>query len=140
GTVFNGAGVNRIVGGNVTFSGNINTTHLEFIGGNIGGSFTVAGTMLWSGGTMLTAGTLTIADGSVLTMAGGSDKDFVGRTLENFGTVIWAGGRFRTGFGTQLHNLGLWDIQVDQQMFNSDYGGNMSTFTNDGTLRKSAGG
>ncbi|HLQ77520.1 MAG TPA: LamG-like jellyroll fold domain-containing protein, partial [Terriglobia bacterium] len=137
GTVFSGAGVNRITGGNVNLDGSINSANLEYAGGNLYGTFSLIGTLLWTSGTIISNGTITISDGSTLTIAGGVDKDIVGKTIENFGTVAWTGGRLRTGSATQLINHSRWEIQSDLIVFNSDFGGTMSTFTNDGTFRKS---
>jgi hypothetical protein len=139
-TTFEGAGAIRITSGGVTFAGTIHSANLEYAGGNLGGTFSLDGTLLWTGGQMLSPGAMTVTTGSTLTLASGLDKDVVGRSIENFGTVIWAGGRIRTGSGTQFLNHGLWEIQTDQIAFNSDFGGTMSVFVNDGTLRKSAGG
>src|SRR5712671_1068747 len=156
-STFAGAGLIRITGGTAVLEGVMKVPRLELSGGTLDGEgdteitdfamsagtvtgsgrITTTGMGTWSGGTMTGNGVTAIAAGATLSITGAADKDIVGHTLENNGTVIWNAGRIRTGSGAALSGSGLWDIQTDQVIQNSDLGGAMSSFVNSGTFRKS---
>jgi hypothetical protein len=122
GVVGTGTGNNRIVG-NVGFSGTVNLPNFELASGTLGGTFTNAGTLNWTGGAL--AGRLTVAAGGVLNITGSVDKSFdanQGAVLSNGGTVNWMGGNLVSqmvcGFGAfpvAMNNLagGTFNIQTD---------------------------
>ncbi|HOC54034.1 MAG TPA: Ig-like domain-containing protein [Verrucomicrobiota bacterium] len=136
--VFSGPGLSRVSNASVTFNGSYNLPNIQFdTGTTLLGTFTLTGTMSWTGGTL--AGDMTIAPGGVLTLSGNADKTMNGAVLRNGGTVIWSGaGNLVMNNGSDIENLagGLFDVQTDATMY---WPGNgyAPTFNNAGTFRKS---
>ncbi len=100
------------------------------------GTLTVAGLLTWSGGTMSGRGE-TRANGG-LALSGAADKFLTQqRTFTNAGTATWTDtGNFVIASGAACNNNGTFDIQNDAVF---GYGSGTATFSNRGTLRKSAG-
>jgi hypothetical protein len=98
--------------------------------------------MDWTGGSI--SGSLTVATNAVLNISGSAEKD-LHCPLTNSGTVVWTGaGELRVlnypaaNYYGAIYNLagGLFDIQNDQLL---DYYERTEVFNNAGTVRKSAG-
>jgi hypothetical protein len=145
GSSVSGTPTNRITG-SASFTGDVNLPNLELAtGGWLSGTFTLHGNLTWSGGTI--AGNMTIAEDGVLILTGSEEKRLDGGTLNNAGTVTWAGTGALNGFNATINNLagGLFDIQSDAALGAFDHYANYSyyilpnTLTNAGTLRKSGG-
>ncbi|MDB6025396.1 MAG: hypothetical protein JWM68_1619 [Verrucomicrobiales bacterium] len=98
-----------------------------------------------SGGIMIASncwmqGTLNVQAGGELKFAGSGSKYIYSLNVINQGTVTWSGGSIALGGTptTTISNGGLWQITGNDSM---NYGGGAApTWTNSGTLRKSAGG
>jgi hypothetical protein len=109
--------------------------------GTLGGTdqVTVAGTTTWSGGTMTGAGRTKVSGG--LTIGTNAVTLSGGRILENpAGATVSMTANLSLAFNTTstVENAGVWDIGTDADV--TDGGGTgVRTFTNTGTLRKSAG-
>ncbi len=137
------AGTTTIAGGTLNLNTGVAVSpgSLVISSGTLGGTdtVTVIGATTWTGGTMTgtgrtkTSGGLTIGTNTV-TMTGG-------RILENpTGSTATMTATLSLSFNTSatVENAGLWDIQNDADI--TDGGGSGTrTFTNTGTLRKSAG-
>jgi hypothetical protein len=126
-----------LVGGlaSLNFFGTATTTTLTMQSGALGGSatFTVAGQLTWSGGTMVGPGR-TVASGGLM-LSGNSTKQLsAGRSLDNAATAVWTGGIFDLESDGVLNNQAgaTLDIQTDAPVFG--YG----TINNAGTLEKTA--
>ena len=118
----------------------------EIILGTAGGAGTQ--TLAWSGGTLSDC-SMTIATNGVLNLIGSTDKSLRRCTVNNAGTITWAGtGQLiaavnyydQTVLITNLAGA-FFDIQTDANIGYSDpgYGIVAFVFHNAGTLRKSAG-
>jgi len=139
GTQFGGAGTVRI-SNNASFVGGFTSANLVLAGGIFTGNNTtpavLSGSARWTGGAF--AGTWQVAGAQVLLAQDGTAKDFSGALFTNQGTVTWQSGE-RAGFvSSAVTNAGLWDMQADANL--SYVGGSASSFVNQGTFRKSAGG
>src|SRR5262249_61954919 len=55
-------------------------------------SVTVTGTFDWTGGTMTGTGSTDVDVTGTLNLSGNADKVLDGRTLNLYGTTVWAGG------------------------------------------------
>ncbi|MFQ3596221.1 MAG: PEPxxWA-CTERM sorting domain-containing protein, partial [Sphingomonadaceae bacterium] len=137
GSSFTGAG--RVtVTGNSTFAGDISSGSLVIVGGTqTGNAATLFGTARWEVGTL--NGSWTVASGSTLTAAGGANKFIgVGAEITNAGTFAMVEGNVLLT-NAAVTNAGLFDMQGNNNLGN--FGGNIAatSFTNDGTLRKSGG-
>src|SRR5262249_17903723 len=108
GTIFNGPGHVQMNGPTVVVSGTMTAnTALHFHRGTLSGSQTWkgSGSLNWSGGTISGTGTTTIATGFALNLTGGNEKKLDGHTLDNSGTLTWAGtGNFRADNGSSIVN------------------------------------
>jgi hypothetical protein len=90
----------------------------------------------WTGGGL--QDNWEIADGSIVTASGAGDKQQLGSTIVNHGTLIWeADAALQGGSGASLTNNGLVDIRSDAD-FTHNFGA-PNTLVNNGLLRKSAG-
>jgi hypothetical protein len=150
GTAFTGGGIAKITGGTTAVSGNVSAAVLEFGGGSLQGTGTLtAGTLRWTGGDFRGAGTLTVASGALLLATGAGDRTLQradgnstgGRVVENFGTFrVENAGNLVGNDGAQLLNRsgGVFELRNDASLL---HGGNGSapTFTNQGTVAKTAG-
>jgi hypothetical protein len=127
-----------VIAGTATSQGSFTFANNATISG--AGILTIESTMTWGGGIL--DGTLNVAAGATVTMNGTQNR-IVRGTLNNAGTVTWAGtANIGVSASTQINNLdgGLFDIQGDQQFyFRNDDGWARHPFNNAGTLRKSAG-
>jgi len=138
GAKFTGAGTALLNGGTFTMDGQITSSNLVQVGGNLVGTNTLVGLFVWNSGSWNSSGLTTIAAGSELRIATSADHDLPNHTLTNLGTVHWTGGRVRGGgSGTSIVNLGLWDDETSSAI-NADYCCSGTTFNNQGTFRKSA--
>ena len=114
------------------------------------GSITLTGTvpsLSWTGGT-LAGSAFTVATNATLAISGAGTKTLIRSTLNNAGTVTWAGtGQLyaEAGGGGQsvlITNLAgaVWEIQNDAPFTYQDFGYALTNrFHNAGTLRKIAG-
>ena len=103
------------------------------------GTLTVNGTMNWSGGTMSGSGSTDVSTGGTLNISGTSaTKTLDTRTINNAGTVAVTTTPQINFYNATINNQAgaTFDLQSDTTLTNI-YGTN--TFTNAGTLRKSAG-
>ena len=135
--LFSGPGLSRVSNASVALNGSYNLPNIQFDSGTtLTGTFTLSGTMSWTGGTL--AGDMTVAPSGVLTLSGGADKVMSGGVLRNGGTVIWSGtGNLRLNDSSDIENLagGLFDVQTDATMYYNS--GSAPVFNNAGTFRKS---
>ena len=142
GGIVTGAGTVVMAGGSVTVNCSLDVATTLLQGGDLySQSGIINSHVVWTTGRVVSSSLLTISTNGSLTISGDNDHDLPNTTLENFGTVIWAGGgRLRGGgsAGTEFINHGLWDIQSDQ-VFNADYGYNSVVIRNLGRLQKSSG-
>ena len=85
-------------------------------------------------------GHLTVQPSGQLLLATAATKQVHWLTLINQGTVTWSGGNLQGGSTptTIVSNGGLWQVTGDY-VFNNPFGGPQMTWTNSGTLQKSAG-
>ena len=99
------------------------------------GSLTVNGTLNWANGTMSGTGATTIGSGGVLAI--GSGGETLGRTLNNGGAGMWAGGNLTMSAGVTFNNLagGTFDITADGRLS----GGATTPINNSGLFRQTAG-
>ncbi len=138
GTQFTGAGVVR-VSGSASFVGGFTSANLLLAGGSFAGDNTtpavLGGQVRWTGGSF--AGTWQIAGGQVLTTGDGAAKTFIGASLTNAGTVAWESAEQAGFISSSVTNAALWDLRSDAGLTYT--GGSSSTFTNQGTFRKSVG-
>lgn len=102
------------------------------------GSVTANGILTITNGGL--QGFLTVQPGGQLQLAGAAVKNMYQLSLINQGTVTWSGGTLQGGSTptTSINNSGLWEI-TGNNSFNQTFGGPLMTWTNSGTLRKSAG-
>ena len=124
------------LGGNTTINGVLTATNLQLVGGMLGGTNVLVGTLTWSGGSM--SGNLTIASNSVLNIVAGGGNAFYGLVLTNYGTVNWTNADIYSHGPntTQIYNYGLWNAQSDNEFYGGYYGGS-TVFDNFGTFLKS---
>ena len=135
GTQFIGAGMN-VVANDSTFNGTITSNGLTLQQGNYGGNATFAGTTTWTGGTM--TGAFTVPGGAALNLTGAGSKFVSGGSLANAGTANVSGaGDLVLNNGATIANSGTLDFQTNAGV--QHVSGGTPTFTNSGTLRKSAG-
>ncbi|MBL8380298.1 MAG: PEP-CTERM sorting domain-containing protein [Burkholderiales bacterium] len=134
-TQFTGAGVNRL-SNHASFNGAFTSANLVLEGGNFTGTAAaISGTVAWTGGQFV--GSWTLAASQTLNAQSGSDKNFFGTTFVNNGRLNWNTAE-RVGFvSSSFVNNGTFDLKADANL--SYAGGSASSFTNNGTLRKSDG-
>jgi hypothetical protein len=138
GSQFTGAGVVR-VSNNASFVGGFTSANLLLAGGTYTGNNTtpavMSGQVRWTGGSF--AGTWQVAAGQTLTAGDGTAKTFSGTNFTNGGTVVWDSSAQAGFISSSVTNAALWDIRADANLTYT--GGNASSFTNQGTFRKSDG-
>lgn len=140
-----GTGDNAIISsGIVTLTTNVQLKDLVLAAGAITGSanLSITGQMNWSNGELSGSGTTTINPGAELAISGSDHKNLIKRTLRNQGTVTWTGGgelKLRNHAHIENEAGALFEIENNARMdyVLADSGG---SFTNAGTLTKSAGG
>jgi RHS repeat-associated protein len=119
------------------FNTDVSLPHVQFNAGTLGGTgtVTVTGAMTWTAGDMAGAGTTRIAAGATLDVGGTQFVTFRDtRQLRNDGTATVSGAGINPQGSPVITNAGLFDFRSDGGVVNT--GG---SFTNTGTLRKSAG-
>lgn len=140
-----GTGDNVIIGsGTVKLTTNVQVKDLVLAAGAITGSanLSIAGQMSWISGSMAGSGATTINSGAELAISGSDHKNLIKRTLSNQGTVTWTGSgelKLRNHAHIENESGALFEIENNVRMdyVLADSGG---SFTNAGTLTKSAGG
>ncbi len=135
-TVPSGSDYISINSGSVTVPTGMSLESVNLNGGSISGSFLVAGTFSWLGGTI--TGTVTLASGAVLNISGTADKFVSGGVVNNGGTVNWSdSGNLLLNNGSVFNNLagGTFSILNSATMYYNN--GSPPTFNNAGTLRRS---
>ena len=141
GSIVTGTGLLKLSNGG-TFNGNIvANNNLQFAGGTFNGAapagVTIDSNLLWTGGVI--TGKLSNGTGDTLTANTNGSKIF-GGTFTNQGIVNQSGSNIilNGGGANTVTNAGNWNLQGDfglAPQFNFDGG----TFTNTGTLAKTAG-
>jgi predicted Rdx family selenoprotein len=136
GVSFTGEGTHRAAS-NLSLNGVYGFQGLVVSGG-ISGTFTLNGSMTFTGGTI--NGEITIGPGSVLNLSGDGDKYLSGGVLTNGGTVNWSGGNIRLDYGAVVNNLagGTFKVLCARSLYWSN--GNQASFSNAGIFRKSGDG
>jgi len=124
------------LGGNTTINGLLTAQDMQLVGGTLGGTNVLMGTLTWSGGTI--SANMTIASNSVLNIVSGLGVDVEGLVLTNLGTVNWTNTDIYgiNGNNAQIYNYGVWNAQSDND-FQGGYNGGVTLFDNFGTFRKS---
>lgn len=131
GSQVTGAGVNRVTGP-ITMGGVLNAPNIELpSGGSVNGTFTNAGTIIWTGGIL--AGVVTVAPTGLLNITGAADKILSSGAILNGGVVNWGGpGRIEAFGGAMSNRFGaIFNILNNT---NASFG----RFHNAGVVRKSA--
>ena len=139
GSSLTGAGTTYLSAGTCTMNGNINSVNLVIAGGTVTGTYAVAGTLTFNSGKLNGPGIVTIATNGSLMMTGTSDKEFIGNTIVNAGTVTWTDGNFFLESQSVFTNLAgaVFDVRTDKSLLPFAFSPNV--FFNFGTFRKSAG-
>jgi len=101
------------------------------------GSIEATHTFSWTGGTLSGTGDTVIATGATGTLAPGS-QTLDGRTLTNHGTTTWTTGNLTGRNNARFVNDGTFHANADNAYI-SLYSTGSATFTNSGTLDKTAG-
>jgi hypothetical protein len=124
--------------GNDTGLGKVSLLNGALAVASAGATFNFAGALEWDGG-VLDGGTAGLTNSGLLTVTSQFDKTLLGLLINN-GTIAHAGGggRLFVSDGTTINNAGTYDFQGDGAGIVLG-GGLSSTFTNTGTVRKSAG-
>ena len=138
GTQFTGAGSNLVTTSS-TFSGTVTSnSNLTLQSGNFNGVANLTGTTAWTGGSIV--GTITVPLGATLNLTGSGAKavDGAPASLTNSGVMNLAGaGNLVLNNSAQLANNGTLNLQSDAGFQYTS--GVAPTFSNTGTLAKSAG-
>ena len=137
GTAFNGAG-SVVVNTASTFNGAFSSSNLNLAGGQQTGTAAVLnGQARWTAGTL--AGTWAVAPTATLNVQSAGSKTFTTGTFTNNGTVAWQAGSSSLALlsGASVINNGTWDAQGDAALVYG--GGTASSFTNNGTFKKTGG-
>lgn len=140
-----GAGDNVVINsGTVKLTTNVQVKDLILNSGIITGNadLSITGEMSWSSGSLAGSGTTNVNPGAALAISGSGLKNLIKRTLRNQGTITWTGtGELKLRNHAHIQNEAgaLFDIlnNVRMDYVLADSGG---SFTNAGTLTKSAGG
>lgn len=137
GTVFTGAG-SVVVNTASAFNGAFTSSNLTLAAGTQTGNAAVLnGQVQYSAGTL--AGGWTVGSGATLNVQGAGTKSIAGASIDNSGSVAWQAGSGNVAFfsGASLINNAVFDAQGNAGLVYG--GGTASSFTNNGTLRKSGG-
>jgi uncharacterized repeat protein (TIGR01451 family) len=144
GATLTGAGIYRLSGGTLSINGAVSVTNFEQTGATFtgNGTFTVSGTMTWTGGYQSGTGATNIAAGATLTL--NDSTDYLrqhGRTLNNAGTATWtssSGYYWYLEGGAVFNNQAgaTFNAQANDQLGVSGSG----TFNNLGTFTRSGAG
>ena len=139
-----GSNESVVIANQATVTENSNVDLVDFtlgvgtVGGGLtgAGTVTISGTGAWNNGTMSGGGRTAVKPGASLSIANGSGLGLSSRTLENAGTVVWAGGNFSLG-GAITNDVGAQFLVFGPASFN--FGGGASRFDNAGLLMASDG-
>ena len=137
GSSFTGAG-SVVVNTASTFNGGFQSSNLTLAAGTLTGNAAVlAGSAAWAAGTL--TGTWTVGTGATLAAQTAGGKVFESGSFTNNGVFAWqaSSGGLVVQSGAAINNTGVWDARGDSAIIYG--GGAATTFTNNGTLRKSAG-
>jgi len=137
GTVFTGAG-SVVANTSSTFNGTFTSSNLNLANGTQTGNAAVLnGQAQWAGGTL--AGTWAVAPTATLNLQSASAKTLTGATFTNNGTVAWQASSANIVFssGASVVNNGVWDAQGNASLGTD--GATPTSFTNNGTLKKTGG-
>jgi fibronectin-binding autotransporter adhesin len=139
GSSFIGSGEARMAGGTNTFAGTVSASSLVLQAGTFAGeSASVAGSVLWRGGSL--AGGWSLASGATLNITSGGFKYFEGGgggSFSNSGTVSWALDTLYVQNGVQIGNSGSFNSAADSTLAYN--GGSGNRFTNTGSFAKTGG-
>ena len=144
GSVFASPGLFALSAGTLDLAGaSIIANNFKQTGGTLTGvkDFTVTQSFDWSGGSMTGTGATTFGTGSATTISGSGPKTIDGRTASVQGIVNVTGSgpiAFNSGSWT-IASTGVLDFQADASFADLDGTGTVATFSNDGTLKKTAG-
>lgn len=134
GGLFIGAGETVLNNGTNTINGDIHCENLSLqYSATLVGTGSFSGTLAWGGGYIGPGAALTVATNGELRLGGGTYVKFLYGNLTNAGTIIYqpAGS---LAIGGALHNLGLFDAQINGRLFRL---GSSAVFINDGTFQRS---
>ena len=137
GTVFTGLG-SVVVNTSSTFNGAFTSSNLNLANGTQTGNAAVLnGQAQWAGGAL--AGTWAVAPTATLNLQSGSSKTLAGAAFTNNGTVAWQATSANIVFssGASVVNNGVWDAQGNASLTTD--GATPTSFTNNGTLKKTGG-
>ena len=137
GTVFTGAG-SVVVNTASTFNGAFTSGNLTLAAGTQTGAAAVLnGQARFSAGVL--AGGWAVAPGATLNVQGAGSKTLAGAAIVNSGTVVWQASSGDISFqsNSSFTNNGVLEAQGNAALIYG--GGSPSIFTNNGTLRKTAG-
>ncbi|MFZ2493661.1 MAG: Ig-like domain repeat protein, partial [Thermoanaerobaculia bacterium] len=142
-STFTGGPTWRLNGGTTNVSGSASLANVELIAGGlyVNGTLTATSAFAWTGGFLAGTGALEVPAGGTMTLSGTTYKDTTLATLNNRGSLVLRDYPVRASLGAQFvnHAGSLFDIQTDQGIAFCCSGGARPSFTNAGTLRKSAG-
>jgi hypothetical protein len=86
---------------------------------------------IWSAGNFGGTGPLIVPLGVTLTIANGNDRG-LSRTVDNFGSIRWEGGRiFANGATVNIKSGAIWDIACDSNFYDG-------VVNNEGVIQKTA--
>lgn len=137
GAVFSGAGTPIFSSGTLTLRTVLTVPNGLWQGGLANGSGGVifTGTNNWSSYEFDNTGGLTVPAGNTLLLTSAATHYIYGVAWTNSGVVSHSGGAVFSGAGCAIWNAGVWLEQTDNAIYNG-YGGAVSTFYNQGVLRK----
>jgi YD repeat-containing protein len=136
GAQLNGAGLYRINGATLTCNADPTVANLDMSGPLNGtGALTASQVMNWTSGTMSGAGRTVIASGATLNVINPSALVLATRTLENGGTILWAGANIALGSAVITNRPGA--LFQAQNAASLSFQSGTSRFDNAGTFRKS---
>ena len=123
--------------GNPIISADVAIDNLQFSGGTItcNANLTVAGSMIWNGGTINGIGAGSIINNGVLSIGGASAKTLDNRSLINNAAINWTGGPISLANGAVVSNQAsaTFNIETDASITGA------GSFVNNGALTKNAG-
>ncbi len=146
GSSITGSGTTRLLSGILTANTNLSLVNYDQQGGKLNGSgaTTVTTAFTWSGGTMDATGQTNITASATAAISGASNK-FLGRVLQNAGTINYTGTGFffgpeTTSPGTLNNLVGAVFNAIDDGDFNIFWGNASHAFNNSGTFNRSGAG
>jgi hypothetical protein len=105
------------------------------------GELTVQGRFLWNGGTLSGLGRTVVSANGSLEIGGAAAKTLSGRALVNSGRITWTGtGNIAFGVGVITNEVtGVFELQNNESISDSDGTGTPADLYNFGTVRKTTG-